>query len=407
MPTKSVSAVLPALLVLAACCLLAMAGRGALESYAVFLLPLETAMAASRSQVAGVYSLGFVALGLSGPLVGILFDRFGPARIYGAGVLVAATALALASRAEALWQLYVATGLLLGAGVAMMGPVSHAALLSRWFTTRLGSALALSYASSALGMLAMAPYAQSLIGAFGWRGAWLAMAASLLALLPLVVLLARLRAGNGRASADGAAGGGARGHGPSLREALRHPAYWGLNTSFILTGFGMYAVAPHSVALLREQGFSEADAAWAYGAIGLAAPLGMLGFGWLGDRIGRRPAVLISYACTLAGVASLFLQFDQPSFPALIAFVILFGGTFGSRGPAITSIAASIFGGPHFGRIYGTITIAMGLGGAGGALLGGFWYDLTGGYEAGLVFSLLVLLLGLLPFALMPALAQR
>lgn len=406
MSPNSLRAPLPALLVLLACAVLGLTGRGAMESQAVFFLPLEEAFGWVRSEVAAVYSLCFIALGLSGPLVGLLFDRYGPVPIYAAGVCLSALALALASHADALWQIYLSAGLLLGGGIALMGPVSHAALLSRWFSSRLSSALAASYAASALGMLVTAPYAQWLIETWDWRGAWLAMALSVHALLPLVGLMAWLRAGRGGvASADRARQEG-RTDGLSLRQAFRHPGYWGLNISFVLTGIGMYSVLPHSVAMLQQQGFSESDAAWAFGAVGLAAPLGMVGFGWLADRIGRRPAVLLSYACTLAGVASLFIQFSGPSWPGLIVFVVLFGGTFGSRGPAITTIAASLFGGPHFGRIYGTITIAMGLGGALGALVGGFWYDLTGGYTAGLVFSLFSLCVGLLPFALLPSLAR-
>ena len=66
--------------------------------------------------------------------------------------------------------------------------------------------------------------------------------------------------------------------------------------------------------------------------------------------------------------------------------MLLFGGSMGSRGPMISTLATLRYRGAHFGRIYGLISIGMGLGGFLGAWIGGLLHDLTDGYAAVMIF---------------------
>ena len=85
-------------------------------------------------------------------------------------------------------------------------------------------------------------------------------------------------------------------------------------------------------------------------------------------------------------------------------FVLLFGGSQGSRGPMISTLATLRYRGANFGRIYGLIGVGMGLGGFFGAWIGGVLHDLTGGYATVLVFSLCSISLASMPFWTVPAL---
>lgn len=396
-----------AFLVLGTCFTLLLLARGAMETYAVFLLPLSAEFGWDRTSVSGVYSLAFIVLGTAGPVIGWLFDRFGPARLYLLGIGCLVAAMLLASRATALWQFYLTMGLLLGFGAACVGAVPTAALLSRWFQRRLNSALAVAYSAGGIGIMLLAPTAQYLIDAYGWRAAYMTLAALLCAGLPLLLVIRLTRAGEGR---PGQAAVWARTEtaepGLTLNQAVGTAAFWGLTWTFCMTGIGMYSVMLQTPAFLTEIGYTPQTAAQAFGLVGILAPVGMIGFGWLGDRIGRRRAILLSYALTLGGIACLLGLTRQPSLLLLAGFVGMFGGTFGSRGPAITTVAATIFRGPHLGRIYGCITIGMGFGGGLGAYFGGFWHDATGGYEAGMIFAFVMVMLGSLPFILVPAMAK-
>ena len=68
-------------------------------------------------------------------------------------------------------------------------------------------------------------------------------------------------------------------------------------------------------------------------------------------------------------------------------YVLLFGGSMGSRGPMISTLATLRYRGVHFGRIYGLISIGMGLGGFFGAWLGGLLHDWTDGYAAVMILA--------------------
>ena len=56
------------------------------------------------------------------------------------------------------------------------------------------------------------------------------------------------------------------------------------------------------VAYLVEVGFSSLTAATAVGFAGLSASVGMVIFGWLADRIGRRLTLSLSYLSTAIGL---------------------------------------------------------------------------------------------------------
>src|SRR5260221_6680889 len=71
-----------ALNVLALCFALSVVGRGLGESFTVFLKPISESFGWDRAQVVSVYSLTWLAGGLTAPLVGRLFDRSGPRIVY-------------------------------------------------------------------------------------------------------------------------------------------------------------------------------------------------------------------------------------------------------------------------------------------------------------------------------------
>src|SRR5450432_463737 len=105
-----------ALNVLALCFALSVIGRGLGESFTVFLKPISEDFGWDRAQVVSVYSLTWLAGGLTAPLVGRLFDRSGPRLVYSLGLLLLGGSFLVASRAQALWQLQLSTGLCVGIG---------------------------------------------------------------------------------------------------------------------------------------------------------------------------------------------------------------------------------------------------------------------------------------------------
>ena len=114
--------------------------------------------------------------------------------------------------------------------------------------------------------------------------------------------------------------------------------------------------------------------------------------------------MLFSYALSITGIGMLWLLKSYPNVWLLTGFVVCFGSMIGSRSPLITATAMKIFRGRRVGTIYGTISIGSGLGAAMGSWCGGLIHDFTGSYDALLAFALVAVVLGMLPFLVVPAL---
>jgi MFS family permease len=192
----------------------------------------------------------------------------------------------------------------------------------------------------------------------------------------------------------------------TLHGAMRHHAFWALFATFFFTAIGMYAITAQVVAYLIDAGFPPLQAATAWGFSGVVLLFGMLGVSWLDGIIGRRPSVLFSYALSIIGLIMLWLLQWYPNIWMLTGFVVCFGSMIGSRGPLLTATAMKIFRGERVGTIYGTISIGSGLGSAFGSWCGGLIHDVTHSYNPLIAFALVSVLLGMIPFLVVPALRR-
>jgi MFS family permease len=395
-----------ALAVLGVSFMLSVLGRGLAESFTVFLKPIAQSFGWDRAEVVSIYSMTALCGGLASPLIGRLFDRSGPRAVFSLGLALLGGALLAAAYATRLWQFQLTIGVSLGFGVACIGNVPNSILLGRWFGRRLPTAMAVVYSATGAGVLIMLPVAQILIDRLGWRGAYQCFGAVvLLLMLPLLVLPWR-RFGAGSEHLATAETHDLMGEGWTLVSAMRHHAFWALFCTFFFTAIGMYAIAPQVVAYLIDAGFPPLQAATAWGFSGVVLLFGMLGVSWLDGIIGRRPSVLFSYALSIAGIVMLWLLQWYPNYALLTGFVVCFGSMIGSRGPLLSATAMKIFRGENIATIYGSIVIGSGLGSALGSWSGGAIHDWSHGYDLVLVFALVSVVLGMIPFLVVPALRR-
>ena len=68
------------------------------------------------------------------------------------------------------------------------------------------------------------------------------------------------------------------------------------------------------------------------------------------------------------------------SLSMLYLFAVLFAMGYGVSAPLWPIITYDLFAGPHFGSVYGFISLFAGWGSAMGVWLGGYVFDLTGSY---------------------------
>ena len=378
----------------ALCFALGVSSRSISDSFTVFVPALQSTFDASRSSVTLIYSFALLVGGTASPIAGWIVDRWGLRALTVLGMLAATAALVSASFATELWQLYLGQGMAMGYAAASLGGVLSATLLGRWFPPhRLGVGLAVAWSAAGVGTMVTLPIAQHLIATDGWRHTYGVFAIVTAVLVPVLLVLPWRRIAQGAPGVTRARASDRPG--PTVAQAVREKPFWALSASFGFTSLGIFAIVPQVMVYLLERGMEGGYAARALAVAGFLTPLGMIGFSWLSDRGGRKRAAILAYACSIAGVGALALVRGPTDDLWLWLYVLLFGGSMGSRGPMISTLATLRYRGAHFGRIYGLIGVGMGVGGFLGAWIGGLLHAWTNGYAAVMIFSALSLMLAM------------
>ncbi len=369
--------------VLALCALMNMLSRGVGESFAVFLLPISREFGTDRAALTGVYSAYMLIVGLMSPFAGMAIDRLGPRICYGMGLLLFGAAYALAGYSQSLWHMYLLIGGLSAMGSSLIGSVTASGLVSRWFRTRLPTAMGILAASLGTGMLLVAPLMQAIVERWGWRQAYTGLGMSAMALvLPLMLLpWKRIAAGSPEVLEATATRASTQAAWTVLR-ALRTKTFWALSGVMFFTSITTYTIIVQLVASFIDAGISPLRSATMFGLVGMVSIAGMMGAGVLAERFGERAVATLSYSSTILGIGVLSLIMSHPEQWLLTLFVLLFGTMQGSRGPLVAVLAARHYPGA-MGRVYGMVMMSSGVGAAVGSWASGHLFDLTHSYQAG------------------------
>jgi MFS family permease len=350
-----------------------------------FLKPMVADLGVDRGAFSLVIALGLFLYGAFMPWVGGLTDRFGARVVTAGGSVLLAAALALTAYCQSLWQLALVYGVLAALGLAGTGPVVANAVVTRWFVRRRGTAVSLLGSAAMTGMSLLVPIVAWLIGAFGWRSAYLVLGgATLVGMLPLCLFVVRdspeqmgLRPDGDGALAGAPAPVATR---TPASTALRTVAFWQLGGSFFTCGFSMALVAAHGVPMLTDHGYSPMFASWVIGVLGASSIVFTLTLGALSDRHGARPVLAGIYGGRALIFAGLFLIRDSPA--AMIGVAIVGGITLAGSMSMTSVLTADIYGRYSVGSILGVIFLVHQTGAALGSWLAGALFEATGGYGA-------------------------
>jgi MFS family permease len=361
-----------------------------------FLKPMVADLGVDRATFSLVIALGLFLYGAFMPWVGSLADRLGPRFVTAAGSLLLALSLGLVGLCQNLWQLALVYGVLASVGLAATGPVVANAVVSRWFSRRRGTAVALLGSASMTGMSLLVPVLAWLIVTLGWRMTYGVIGAAVLVLmLPLCLFIVRDTPESMGLGPDGdALAPGATIVAPvrtSASAALRTVAFWQLAGSFFTCGFSMSLISSHGVPMLTDHGYTPIFASWIIGVLGASSIVFTLGLGALADRYGARPVLGMIYTGRAAVFASLFLIRDTPF--AILAVAAVGGITIAGSMSMTSMLVAGIYGRYSVGSILGVIFLVHQTGAALGSSLAGALFESTGGYGAMYVLACAFLLI--------------
>jgi len=367
--------------------LVMLAASGLRSVFGVFIKPLEADFGWDRASLSGAAALSLFLLGAVGPFAGRLADRWGPRQVLALSLLLLGIGTIASSRVEKLWQVYVASGILMAIGAGGAGMATAAAVAARWFETRRGLVIGLLGGAISAGQLIVIPLAMGLTLSLGWRQSYLWLGLGLLALiLPLSIWLVK---NDPREKGFKPYGAGQAVPSPgmislpsearvSVTEAAQVPAFWLLAITFFVCGYTSSGlVLTHLIPHSMEHGFSEMTAAQALGVMGAMNILGTVASGWICDRFGRKGPLAFYYF--VRGLSLLFLLYVW-NIPSLQLFAALFGLNYISTVPPTTTLTANIFGRYSVGELFGWIYFSHQVGAALGAAIGGWIFDWTGSY---------------------------
>jgi len=387
---------------------------GVWYSFSIFFVAIIKDFGWNRAATSSIFSLFTICHYLSAAVVGILIDRYGPRWLIPAGALFLSGILWLVSRATTLPQFYLSYSLGAAIGISFIGFVPHAAILPRWFIRRRGLAVGIAMSGIGIGILTIPPLMQHIIALQGWRYAYRILALLVLAAIPLNIMFQRHSPEQLGTIADGKPTTATTSRKSPERQlvildqpwaetqwsatnAIQTRRFWLLAAGFFFGPFAIQGTLLHAVTCLVDGGLSFSKAAAVFGILGIFSSGGKIFIGFLADRWPREIANGFGMVMASLGIAALLAVPRQPAiFPYL--FAAGFGIGYGAAAPLFPSIAADLFQGPTFGRIFGLLSLFLGLGGASGAWITGHIFDLTGSYHYAFFLTIAALWLSCLAF---------
>jgi MFS family permease len=362
-----------------------------------FLKPIVSELGLDRGSFSLVVSMSLFLYGAFMPFIGRLVDRFGARGVVTLGTLVMAGALAATAGATRLWHLYVFYGVLLALGLAATGHVVGAAVITRWFTRRRGTALSLLGTFSMAAISLFVPIVMWLILVAGWRTAYLVLAVvTIIVCLPLGLWVVRETPESMGLAPDGGPEASPSSAGRNLIErtpvadAVQTASFWQLAGGLFTCGFSMSLLSAHGVPMLTDHGFHPMVASWALGVLGGSSMLFSMALGVAADRYGKRPVLAWLYGGRVLAFSALFLVRDDVR---LLLVAAAFGGATMAGTLAMSSaLTGDIFGRFSVGSIFGVIFLVHQTGAALGSWLGGALFELGGGYGAAFTVAAVLLL---------------
>jgi MFS family permease len=351
----------------------------------VALKPIATELGVTRSGPALAVSLTYLGAGLGGILMGWLAERIGIRIVVTVCGSMIGAGLAIASFGG-LTQLYVCNLLLVGllGAAGMFAPLMT--YVSRWFDVRRGSAVALissgQYVAGGLWPLIL----QFGIDRIGWRATMLAYACAVVAVIvPLAVIFLRRPPEAANDPVSPATG--------FRRTVLGLPP----NLVMAMLGFAVFCCCvtmsmpmAHMVAFCSDIGIGPAHGAAMLSVLLGSAFIARQAWGWIADRMGGLPTILLASAGQAAAMSGFLLTQDEVG---LFTVAAVFGLGFGGLIPGYVLAIRDLFPASEASWRIPAVLFPGSVGMATGGWLAGLMYDHFGYYlpafAAGVAFNLL------------------
>ena len=350
-----------------------MVTMGARQSLGLFLSPLNTSTGLGVASISLAMAIGQFTWGAVQPFAGAAADRYGPARVLFAGLLLLALGSALTPFMSSTWGLILSLGLLsaIGSGAGSFSVLIGASSQRLPLEAR-AAASGVINAGGSFGQFVFAPILQTLIQLFGWMGAMWSLAVMTLAALPLVRVLSQPVEYSPKTTSREA------GIWQSVQEAMADRSYQFLNLGFFTCGFHIAFLVTHLPGEVDLCGLPTSVASWALAIIGLSNIAGSLYAGSCVARYRSKYVLFWMYASRAVMVA-IYLLAPKTDLTFYI-FAAGLGFTWLATVPPTAAIVGKLFGVRYLGTLFGVSLLSHQIGGFLGAYFGGLALTQFGDY---------------------------
>lgn len=346
---------------------------GIRHGFGLWMQPMTVDRGWTRETFAFALAVQNIAWGLSGPLAGMIADRFGAFRVLVAGAVLYSIGLVLMGLSTSGLAFTGSAGLLIG--MAQSGTtyaVVYGVIGRNVAPERRSWAMGVAAAAGSFGQFMMVPVESTLIASFGWQVALFALAAAALAIIPLAL-------GLREPPRSTVPGGPQQSIGGALKEAFSYSSFNWLMAGYFVCGFQVVFIGVHLPSYLKDQGMPPDVATTALALIGLFNVAGTYAAGALGQRLPRKWILSTIYALRSVVITAFVLTPLSPM--SVYVFAAVMGVLWLSTVPPTNAVIAQIFGVQYLSMLGGFVFLSHQIGSFLGVWLGGRLFDATGSYE--------------------------
>lgn len=355
--------------------------------FGVFLPFIEDDLDISRKQGTLAFAVYVFMYSALSAVSGRLTDRRGPRFVLVLGACFLGVGYLLTSRAQNLWQLVIALGLIAATGMSAAFVPCNATVV-RWFVHRRGKALSISTSGSSFAAVIVPLAMGNLVDRFGWRDLYVVGAVVVfLALLVGSRLMVRDPEAKGVSVSDEL--GGAPAPEPAngvmvdpvslnVTQAAHTVDFWLIVGVFLFTWLVVFVPLVHLSPYAKDAGAGSGVAATLVSVVGLGGLFGRGLSGNASDRLGR----LATLGVTLVMQVVAFVLFAaSASLVVLLPAAALFGMGYGGSTVLFPALAGDRFGRAHAGAIVGSVFASAGSLAAVGPFVAAWIHDSTDSYR--------------------------
>ena len=355
--------------------------------FSLFCLPLCNQFGWSTSDFSMAYTIYMFIYCAVGFIGGILAEKLQPRVAIYMGLALFAGGWVLTGFANTIPFLYVAYGVIAGAGAGMIYPACLPTAL-KWFPDKSGSISGLVQAGAACGPFIMSPVAQMLISTYGAQTACKILGVIFLIGVGAVAWMI----------VPCPDGWTPEGWTPSTTQSkelntkdynipqmVKTSIFWVLVVMFIFANAaGTMMVSATSPIAQKQIGLNAMSAALCVSLMTLFNMFGRISFGFIYDKLkGWNSLILV---LLINGISMLMLTMAH-SYAYFILCVALVGFSFGGLLVVFAPMVKILFGSKYYNRNYGLIFISYGIGAFVGPKISASFFDATGSYVMGYIGS--------------------